>query len=89
MDLTSAGTWSVRDGPVATYPTLAENLKCDALVVGSGISGALALHRLATKGVECVPVDWCDIGYGSTSASTALLQYEIDTRCVSSKSMLA
>ena len=48
-------------------------------MVGGGISGALALHRLAKKGVDSILVDRRDIGYGSTSASTALLQYEIDT----------
>ncbi len=90
MDLTPDWPfWSVRGGLVATYPALEENLKCDALVVGGGISASLALHRLTMKGVDCILIDRRDIGYGSTSASTALLQYEIDTPLRASKSLLA
>jgi glycine/D-amino acid oxidase-like deaminating enzyme len=48
-------------------------------VIGGGISGALVAARLVKKDVDCVLIDRRDIGFGSTSASTALLQYEIDT----------
>ena len=46
-------------------------------VVGAGITGALIALELRTAGRRVV-VDRRDIGGGSTSASTALLQYEID-----------
>jgi glycine/D-amino acid oxidase-like deaminating enzyme len=61
------------------YPPLEENLRCDAVVIGGGISGALLANQLVRRGVDCVLVDRRDIGQGSTSASTALLQYEVDT----------
>jgi glycine/D-amino acid oxidase-like deaminating enzyme len=61
------------------YPPLDRDIRCDALVIGGGISGALLARRLTSKGVDCVVIDRRDIGFGSTSASTALLQYEIDT----------
>ncbi len=48
-------------------------------MIGGGISGALLANQLVKKGVDCILVDRRDIGHGSTSASTALLQYEIDT----------
>ena len=80
MDLTSElPFWTVRDGLLKVYPPLERDVRCDALIVGGGISGALLAHRLVHKGADCVLVDRRDIGYGSTSASTALLQYEIDT----------
>src|SRR5271154_5461132 len=80
MDLRSdLPFWTVRSGLLQVYPPLESDIRCDALIIGGGISGALLAHRLVMRGVECVLIDKRDIGYGSTSASTALLQYEIDT----------
>src|SRR4029453_4779069 len=80
MDLKS-GTpfWLIKDGLLAPYPSLKHNIRCDVVVVGGGISGALAAHHLTEPGVDTVVLEKRDIGYGSTSASTSLLQYEIDT----------
>lgn len=64
---------------MATYPALNEDLTCDVAVIGGGITGALVAFHLAEAGVKTVLLDRRDIGYGSTSATTALLQYEIDT----------
>ena len=80
MDLTSdLPFWTVRNGLRRVYPPLEKDVRCDALIIGGGISGALLGHRLVGAGVDCVLIDRRDIGQGSTSASTALLQYEIDT----------
>jgi glycine/D-amino acid oxidase-like deaminating enzyme len=80
MDLKS-GTpfWPIKNGLLTTYPTLKQDLSCDVVIVGGGISGALAAHHLAEAGVDTLVLERRDIGYGSTSASTSLLQYEIDT----------
>ncbi len=80
MNLTTDSPfWTVKDGLICVYPPLLQSIRCDALIVGGGISGALLAHELVKRGVDCVMIDSRDIGYGSTSASTALLQYEIDT----------
>jgi glycine/D-amino acid oxidase-like deaminating enzyme len=80
MDLTSdLPFWTIRNGLIHSYPALDRDLKCDAVVIGGGISGALLADQLVKKSVDCVLIDRRDIGHGSTSASTALLQYEIDT----------
>ena len=50
----------------------------DVVVIGGGITGALAAVHLADAGVKTMVLDERNIGTGSTSASTALLQYEID-----------
>lgn len=80
MDLKSdLPFWTVRNGLLRVYPPLDRNIQCDALVIGGGISGAFLANRMVKKGIDCVLIDRLDIGFGSTSASTALLQYEIDT----------
>ncbi|HUG69183.1 MAG TPA: FAD-dependent oxidoreductase, partial [Pirellulaceae bacterium] len=79
MDLTSDHPfWFVRNGLLQTYPPLEQDESCDVAVVGAGITGALIAHRLTQIGLAVVVVDGRDVCLGSTSASTALLQYEID-----------
>lgn len=79
MNLTSSHPfWSVNNGLPANYPSLRRDVSCDVVVVGGGITGALAAAHLAEAGVKTLLIDKRDIGTGSTSASTALLQYEID-----------
>ncbi|WP_456659488.1 FAD-dependent oxidoreductase [Bradyrhizobium sp. JR3.5] len=55
------------------YPTLSENLGCDALIVGAGITGSLLAERLTRQGLDVVIVDRERPGRGSTAASTAML----------------
>ena len=80
LDLRSGDAfWPVRDGLPGVYPPLREHAECEVLVLGAGITGALVAHRLAQEGVDVMVLDRRDVATGSTSASTALLQYEIDT----------
>ena len=80
MDLTS-GTpfWPRRNGLVASYPALAQSTDTHVVVLGAGITGAIVAWHLAEAGVDVVVVDKRDVATGSTSASTSLLQYELDT----------
>jgi glycine/D-amino acid oxidase-like deaminating enzyme len=81
MDLTSgAPFWIVHDGLLATYPRLKRDLRCDVAVIGGGITGALVAHRFVREGIHVVLVEGREIGFGSTGASTALIQYEIDSQ---------
>jgi glycine/D-amino acid oxidase-like deaminating enzyme len=59
---------------------LGENLKCDALVVGAGITGSLVAERLTRQGFSVVILDREWPGRGSTAASTSMLLWEIDRR---------
>ena len=61
------------------YPMLDHDARTTALVVGGGITGALCAHALAEAGIEVLVIEAASIATGSTSASTALLQYELDT----------
>ena len=57
----------------------AKNIRTDIVVVGTGISGALVADALLNAGYSVTAVDRRNILSGSTTASTALLQFEIDT----------
>lgn len=80
MDLKSGYPfWAVRNGLMQAFPPLQADLRCEVLVLGGGITGALIADHLAAHGHDVAVVEQRDIGWGSTAASTALLQYEIDT----------
>jgi glycine/D-amino acid oxidase-like deaminating enzyme len=62
---------------VAARP-LTRSLKADVVIVGAGISGAFMAHALAGQFETVVVVDRRPPLHGSTMASTAMLQFEID-----------
>lgn len=70
--------WLLKNGLLHTYPSLQENFSTEILVVGGGITGALISDALLDEGFEVAIIDKRDIGQGSTSATTSMLQYEID-----------
>jgi len=83
MDLVSPHPfWPLKDGLLGVYPSLKSDIRCDVVVLGGGISGAFVAEILSREGLEVVVVDKRNVGAGSTSASTALIQYEIDTSLV-------
>lgn len=71
--------WLLDKGIIHSYPSLLKDIKTDIVIMGAGISGALAAWHLCHAGFKTVIVDKRHVGMGSTAASTALLQYEIDT----------
>ncbi len=80
MDLKSNEPfWLVKNGLLATYPSLKEDAKCDVLVVGGGITGGLIAHQCIRDGYKTILIDKREISNGSSSATTSMLQYEIDT----------
>ncbi len=76
---TGRPVWLDRRLPAIATNELKRNIACDALVVGAGISGAIISEGLSDAGLKTVIVDRRGSVQGSTPASTALLQYEIDT----------
>ena len=84
MDLhTGQSLWTLLDAHRTARAPVAQpihrSIRCEVLVVGSGVSGALTAFHLAEQGVDVVVVDRRDLATGSTTASTALIQYDIDT----------
>ena len=79
MDLKSNEPfWLVKNGILNSYPSLKEPVECEVLVIGGGITGSLIAHQMVKDGYETVLIDRREIGNGSTSATTSMLQYEID-----------
>ncbi len=74
--------WTALDTIPKAYGYLMKDIQCDVLVIGAGITGALCSYYLTQAGIQTVMVDQDVIGYGSTSVSTSILQYEIDTDLV-------
>ena len=70
--------WLVKNGIINSYPSLRENLDTEILIVGGGITGSLIAHQCMADGYKTVLIDRREIGHGSTSATTSMLQYEID-----------
>ncbi len=57
----------------------ANGIHADVIVVGTGISGALVADALMQAGYSVLALDRREPMSGSTPASTALLQFELDT----------
>jgi len=79
MDLLSGQPyWLAKNGLTDFSHLSNKNRDTEVLVIGGGITGALMLYNLTKAGFSTVLVDKRRFGTGSTSASTALLQYQID-----------
>ena len=70
--------WMIKEGVISSFPSLINNHKTEVLVIGGGITGALIAHRLSLAGLQVTVIDKRHVAHGSTSASTSMLQYEID-----------
>lgn len=79
MDLKSNEPfWLLKNGLMASYPSLKSDEKCDVLIIGGGITGSLIAHQMIEDGYETILIDKRELCNGSTSATTSMLQYEID-----------
>jgi len=79
MKLKSGRTyWQAANTAFGAQPHLERNVVCEIAVVGGGILGALLAYQLSAHGLSVVLLDKRPVGAGSTSASTALLLYELD-----------
>lgn len=79
MKLRSTETfWPLKNAMKNSYPSISSDINTSILIIGSGITGALMAYKLISEGKKIVLVDRRDVCNGSTAASTALLQYEID-----------
>ncbi|MGB0135156.1 NAD(P)/FAD-dependent oxidoreductase [Dokdonella sp.] len=79
MDLKSGSPfWMLKNAQAEFHPPLTDDHRCDVLIVGAGITAALIARALVDAGMQVCLIDKRQVGWGSTAASTALLQYEID-----------
>ena len=74
MELTSDYPfWSILNGLPTSFPALDRNLACDVVVVGGGITGALAAFHLSDAGVHTVVLD--NLMYTGSPKDFGLLRY--------------
>jgi glycine/D-amino acid oxidase-like deaminating enzyme len=79
-DLTSGTSlWPALPHASVPHEPLWANVSADVVIVGAGITGAMTAQALAQAGFKVVLLDRRSPLAGSTSATTALLQYELDT----------
>jgi hypothetical protein len=76
---TGVPVWAAYPSPRLRCGSLSVSMKTDVIIVGAGISGALAAEALTRRGLATVILDRRSPGHGSTAASTALVQFELDT----------
>ena len=60
------------------FPTLAGSISADVVIVGGGITGAIAAYLFTEAGIDVVLLEAGIPANGSTAASTALLMQEPD-----------
>jgi glycine/D-amino acid oxidase-like deaminating enzyme len=70
--------WLIKNPLYNDMLALKQNIYADVAIIGSGITGALVAHELCSHGIDCVVIDKRPLCTGSSAASTAQLQYEID-----------
>ncbi|MGE0500452.1 MAG: NAD(P)/FAD-dependent oxidoreductase [Rhizobiaceae bacterium] len=80
LDLrTGTPVWRAFRAPKVEARPLIRDVRTDVLVVGMGVSGAMIAEALTAKGLGVVMIDRRGPLLGSTAATTALVQFEIDT----------
>ncbi|MBZ9740069.1 MULTISPECIES: NAD(P)/FAD-dependent oxidoreductase [unclassified Mesorhizobium] len=79
LDLTTGRpVWSAYRAPAVPTGSLTRDVKTDVLIVGMGISGAMMAEALTADGHAVICIDRRGPLKGSTAATTALVQFEID-----------
>ncbi len=79
LDLrTGKPVWLSYRSPAVPTHKLVRDVKTEVLVVGMGVSGAMIAEALTARGFSVVCIDRRGPLQGSTAATTALVQFEID-----------
>ena len=76
---TGRPVWLQHRAPPLPHKPLQRDLETDVLVIGAGITGAMIADALRNSGLRIAVIDRRGPAKGSSTASTALVQYEIDT----------
>ena len=80
--------WTSKREIPKKYTYLSNDITCDVAIIGGGVTGAICAYYLSNEGIDTVVLEKNIIGYGSTRASTSILQYEIDTDLTTLKAMI-
>lgn len=61
------------------YNYLTEDVETDVVIVGGGVTGSILGYYFSKEGIDTVILEKSRIAHGSTSITTSLLQYELDS----------
>ena len=79
LDLrTGRPVWFAYRAPTIPTQKLTRDVKADVAIIGMGISGAMMAEALTARGNSVIAIDRRGPMKGSTAATTALVQFEID-----------
>lgn len=78
MKIVNGKSYFLADCSQEQYSYLNENIKCDILIVGGGITSLIVAYFLLELKLDIVIVEKGRIAHKSTSITTALIQYELD-----------
>lgn len=67
------------------YDYLTEDIETDVIIVGGGVTGAILGYYFSENNINAVILEKSRIAHGSTSITTSLLQYELDSNAMELK----
>lgn len=68
------------------YEYLTDNINTEVIIVGGGVTGAILGYYFTKNNIDTVILEKSRIAHGSTSITTSLLQYELDSKAMELKS---
>ncbi len=78
MNLTDGLLYFNKEKIKYKYEYLNEDTNTDILIIGAGITGAITAYYFLEKGYKVTMIEKNIVGYGSTSVTTAIMEYQID-----------
>lgn len=60
------------------YPYLTQDIETEVIIIGGGVTGSLLAYYFSKANIKTVMLEKSRVAHGSTSVTTALLQYELD-----------
>jgi glycine/D-amino acid oxidase-like deaminating enzyme len=67
---------------IKQYEYLTEDINTDVIIVGGGVTGAILGNYFTKNNINSVILEKGRIAHGSTSITTSLLQYELDSNAM-------
>lgn len=70
---------------IKQYEYLTEDIETEVIIIGGGVTGAILGYYFSKNDINCVILEKSRIGHGSTSITTSLLEYELDSNAMELK----